>query len=339
MLTLFKRLSQISVFLVFMIVIAGSVVRTTGSGMGCPDWPKCFGRLIPPTNIDQVTWAPQKEFSDGEMIVHEEQLWTAKSDLVAAGSFNTTNWEPYTLHDYHVYNPIHTWIEFCNRLFAPISGAPVFAAWILSLVLWIRQKRIDLFIYITGAVVFMGFEAWLGKIVVEGNLVPGHISMHMIGTLFVLAFLIAAVLKAKKTPRVKSTKLTWLTFGCIVALLVQTVLGTQVRETVDELIDAEVSRNLIAGELDLSFYIHRSFSIIMLILVGAMYWAERKTGVSNYTKWVILLIVLEIVAGIGLSYFAMPAWLQPIHLWLGVLMFMALFASWVRLRYPTQELA
>ena len=338
MLALFKRLAQISLFLVFMIVIAGSIVRTTGSGMGCPDWPKCFGRLIPPTNISQVSWAPEKEFSEGEMIVHEEQLWTAKTDMVAGISFEENNWEAYTLHDYHIYNPVHTWIEFCNRLLAPVSGIPVFFAWILSFLLWIKKKRFILFLCMTGAVFFMGFEAWLGKIVVEGNLVPGHISMHMIGTLFVLAFLIAAIIRAEKNPRQPINKAAWITLGVMLALLVQIVMGTQIRESVDGLIHAEVDRSLIVGELDIWFYVHRSFSILMVILTGWLVWVERKTGLSGYTKWVVILTLLEIVAGVILSYFSMPAWLQPVHLWLAVFMFMALFAGWIKLRYPSQGL-
>lgn len=322
-----------------MIVIAGSVVRTTGSGMGCPDWPKCFGRIIPPTNISQVTWAEGKSFSGGEMIVHEEQLWTARTDHTAGAEFSASDWDAYTVHDYHHYNPVHTWIEFCNRLFAPISGVPVFAAWVLSLLLWIKQKRRDLFIYLTSAVLFMGFEAWLGKIVVEGNLVPGHISMHMIGTLFVLAFLIAAIMRTDKSKRIPSGKTAWLTMMLIVALLAQIVMGSQVREVVDELIGAEIDRSLIVGELDIWFYVHRSFSILMVVLTGWLVWVEKKTGLSKHTRMVVALLLLEIAAGVGLNYFSMPAWLQPVHLWLAVLMFMALFAGWLRLRFPTQEAA
>jgi len=46
------RLASATAFLVFALIVIGSVVRTTGSGLACPDWPLCQGRLLPPLQFN-----------------------------------------------------------------------------------------------------------------------------------------------------------------------------------------------------------------------------------------------------------------------------------------------
>ena len=53
-LTWLQGLATATVVSVFLLVIIGGVVRVTGSGLGCPDWPLCYGRLLPPPEYTAV---------------------------------------------------------------------------------------------------------------------------------------------------------------------------------------------------------------------------------------------------------------------------------------------
>lgn len=52
--TRFQRIALTAFITVEVLIFAGAIVRATGSGLGCPDWPFCYGRWIPPTSADQI---------------------------------------------------------------------------------------------------------------------------------------------------------------------------------------------------------------------------------------------------------------------------------------------
>ena len=60
-----------SIILIFLVIAAGATVRVTGSGMGCPDWPKCFGYIIPPTQRAQLDWKSSVFYHKNEVIIIE----------------------------------------------------------------------------------------------------------------------------------------------------------------------------------------------------------------------------------------------------------------------------
>lgn len=116
----------------------------------------------------------------------------------------------------------------------------------------------------------------------------------------------------------------------IVALLlsfIQVVLGTQVREAVDMIAKTmgENQRGLWIENLGMDFLIHRSFSWLVFLshvyLVYLLYThiQDRKNYIFKYTIFLFVLIVSEIATGVGMAYFGIPAFLQPIHLLIGSL--------------------
>jgi cytochrome c oxidase assembly protein subunit 15 len=317
------RLTKIEIVLLFLVILAGSVVRMTGSGMGCPDWPKCFGYIIPPTEQSQLEWTPNREFKKGQIIIVNQSLQVAQSDFTTGATFNQSHWEPYTKHDYALFNPFHTWVEYINRLFGALSGLPMLALVFLSL-FYIR-KNWRYFVLSTAGLFMLGFEAWLGKLVVDGNLIPGSITIHMMGALLLVALMLilrGLLIKEQFAPVQMTSKFKVLLLVALLFTLIQTVLGTQVREQIDHLNEAGMARSSWIENLNWQFYVHRTFSLAIL---GLNVWLWRNN--TQYQRgvkemWpVLLLIIIEIGLGVFLNYLDVPKFAQPTHLLLGTLLF------------------
>ena len=118
----YNFLLVLSVILVYLVIAAGATVRMTGSGMGCPDWPKCFGYIIPPTERSQLDWKKNRNYKKGQIIIVNESLYVAINDFTSTKIYNPQNWVAYTKHEYSIFNSTHTWVEFLNRLLGAVAG-------------------------------------------------------------------------------------------------------------------------------------------------------------------------------------------------------------------------
>ncbi len=115
-----------------------------------------------------------------------------------------------------------------------------------------------------------------------------------------------------------------LTIFTVALTLLQIFLGTQVRQFIDDQIElvGYTGKGLWLQEPEIQFYIHRSLSILVLVLNGALFWTiiKNKLGFEKI-KWVMALIGLEILTGILMFYFDFPFASQPLHLILASILF------------------
>ncbi|MFL1896108.1 COX15/CtaA family protein [Aquimarina sp. 2-A2] len=320
----FRSLVIVSVILIYLIIIAGAVVRMTGSGMGCPDWPKCFGYYIPPTDAEQIQWKANHAYNKGVIVIQNDVLRIADKDFTSGNVYKPTNWQPYTKHDYAKFNVWHTWIEYINRLVTVLSGIPILLMFFLSF----RYRKENLWIpaLATITILFMLFQSWLGKTVVDSNLLPFKITIHMVMAFLILAVLLFLLFQTKSSfKKLKISKTFKLLFLFSLFLtLIQVILGTQVRQYVDEQIDrlGEYAKAEWLNPPTVMFYVHRSFSILIVILNVWLLLQNRikKLGLQKL-NWVLVVIGLEVFTGILMYYFDFPFLSQPLHLVLSSLLF------------------
>jgi len=324
-----KRLASIAFVSTYLVVLAGSVVRMSGAGMGCPDWPRCFGLTIPPTEEAQVRWAPAQDYGEGRMLIVSDSLWVAQAQHTSNSTFSIDRsaglWTHYTRHNYAKFNAVHTWTEFINRLFGAWAGVPVTILWLWSLLRIRRERGLRIAGWATVAWIMLGVVAWLGKLVVEGHLIPGSITIHMLGALAILLALLFVrqdIVGRLEVARLPEGVRWWLVVSTLLAVA-QLVMGTQVREGVDLLVKAGVERENWLAELSEFWKYHRSLSWLLLGTQFAWIlkvWRSKRGGSFWHRRagWMAGLMGAQMLTGLLFVWAGVPAWSQPLHLMLGM---------------------
>jgi len=288
--------------MVFLVILAGGVVRMTQSGMGCPDWPKCFGMWIPPTDASQLP-ADFEKYLD-------------KQDID------------------HTFNAYHTWIEYINRLLGALLGV-----FIIGYLVWTIRKfwssRKDMVLIAFLLFIAVCIQGYLGKVVVDKNLSVAMITIHMIGALIIAALPLINITKLEESKVSVPAYLKHFTFIFIGVLVLQIVLGTQVREEIDTISKslAYEQRELWIERLGYLFLIHRSFSWLVLFLSVFLFWKGRSIEYFNkHSLFILLQVLIIIILGVIMAYMNVPAIAQPLHLLLASSLLMHLVYLRMRLK-------
>jgi len=327
----FQRLSLISLVAVYFLIFVGGVVRSTGSGMGCPDWPKCFGSWVPPTSEDQLPNNYKEVYS--EKRVKKNERFASYLQFFGYQELANNILLDESIKTEQDFNASKTWVEYVNRLIGALTGLFIFLLFVSAISLFKHHKR--LFWISFAALIAVGFQGWIGSIVVSTNLTAWIITVHMLLAILILCLLIYIYVNRKGIQPSREAEGSYRFWILLILffMLVQIVLGTQVREAIDVIASQFQSRGEWIDQLSWTFYIHRSFSLVILV---AHLWFYRKLYLvhkgGEYFKmvqWVAIFIVLEVLSGVGMAYGSVPAILQPIHLVLSVLIFGFLYQAYL----------
>lgn len=308
----YRRIAVITICAVYFLILVGASVRASGAGMGCPDWPTCFGSWIPPTS--------------------ESQLPANYQEIYADRGYAETR-----------FNPVKTWTEYLNRLTGVTIGLLILATAIKSFSLRHHDRLIT--VASVAALLMVIYQAWLGSRVVASNLQPGMITLHMLMALAIVGVLIFALARARRgvmaarsiaglSPRFA----TWL-YVVIGMTLLQITMGTQIREMVDYMNHTQgTERSAWVSAFPWFFYVHRTFSAVVLFsntwLVWMLYQAlGLQHSLTRLALGLLAVIVLAVLSGATLGHLGMPAVIQPTHLLSASLIFGLQFLLWMDYRH------
>jgi heme a synthase len=315
----FQRHTIIAFAAIEILIFVGAIVRTTGSGLGCPDWPKCYGCWVPPTSVEDI------DFSKLNLDKFRRKA--------AAFGRDPDSITPEIIRA--EFDPVATWIEYLNRLTSIPVGLSVLAMWLVSFSEW-KNGRFRVWLTSTIAVILVGLNAWLGARVVLSGLKPGIITLHMALAILLLCILVYTAWRGtenpwtlawKTGPNISLRRLAWAMFGLIV---IEGVLGSQVRELTDELASTHVghTRAEWVHELESSwvYLIHRSFSWLILIS-GLLFFHRCRVLIHHGWLEIIItgIIVSQMLLGIVLANVGILAVAQILHIGLSSLLVSALF--------------
>jgi len=302
--TRFQRVAVTAFVCLEILIFIGAGVRATGSGLGCPDWPFCYGRMVPPTSADQI------DFTKLDIEKFRKKA--------AQHGRDPSTITPETLRA--EFNPVATWIEYFNRL----SSIPVSLSVLALFVASFWQPRTVVKWTAFAALVLLLVNAWLGARVVLSGLKPGTITLHMGLAILMQCVLVFTAWRGRDDPwrfvmNPRAIQVALVLFGLVA---IEGVMGSQVREMTDELARTHVGqpRSAWVGELEqtMVYLVHRSFS--WLIVGTAILFYRNSRRASWLEKGIVGLVFAQMLLGVVLARVGILAVAQILHIGLSSLL-------------------
>lgn len=318
-----KFINQVTIGAVYFLILVGGIVRTMEAGMGCPDWPKCFGQVIPPSDNSELPEDYQEQYVESRL-KKNDRLATTLDFLGMTQLAEKVRKDP-KIREYTFFDVEKAWVEYINRLVGVLIG---FLILINAYYSFQIRKRSSRYFYLgILSLLLVLFQGWVGSLVVSTNLLPGFITFHMVLALLLVGLLIAQqVIISGYQSQYHDFKGSGVLKVLFVLFFIQIILGTQVREQIDIVKHTDLLRSEWIDSLGLMFYIHRSYS---LILMGLSFWLVYVNWKGqSLTQPLILfaaMVIVEILLGVVMAYFSVPSFAQPTHLFLGTVSMGLLF--------------
>jgi len=300
----FARLALATTIATYLLILVGALVRASGAGLGCPDWPMCYGRWIPPTSVSQLP----------------------------------AGFDPAT------FNAVLTWTEYTNRLLGVSIGFLITATVVAALrwhrsearILWPSVAALLLVGFegwLGGQVVRSGLEPWM----ISVHLIFALLIVTLLLYATFVAFQLREPAGTKSGP--ERVKLARFASAVIGTLLLQIYLGTLVRGGMEVAVDAnpELPRAAWLAAVASQDQVHRGMAALVVLAVAALMLQIRTnfSGDRPLVRWATVAAVLaagQIAVGMILGRMALPPAAQVLHLsiaslLLGALVMVALLAG------------
>jgi len=302
-----RKLAWVTAFLTLDLVMFGAFTRLTDSGLGCPDWPGCYGHSNP--------------LSAGEQI-------RAAETALPSGPVTMTK----------------AWIEMLHRYFAMAVGFLIIVLTVLAWRRWRRSRSRSPWLA-TFTLVAVCLQGAFGALTVTMKLQPAIVTAHLLGGVGLLALLIWQALREGPTPVVdpRAAALRPLAIIALLLLVAQIALGGWVSTNYAVLACPDFPTchgQAVPSDMDFGagftlwrdlgmtadgapipfqalvaiHWTHRSFAYVIVAVLGLLAWRLRLlAGVSGLARALAAVLALQFASGLSSVVLSWPLLLAVLH--------------------------